>query len=38
MKILLILLVTSTEDEGFINTKKGIACQTVISLRVFNYD
>ena len=29
---------TSTEDEGFINTKKGIACQTVISLRVFNYD
>ena len=29
---------TSTEDEGFVNTKKGIACQTVISLRVFNYD
>ena len=29
---------SSTEDEGFVNTKKGIACQTVISLRVFNYD
>ena len=29
---------TSTEDEGFVNTKNGIACQTVISLRVFNYD
>ena len=29
---------TSTEDEGFVNTKKGIACQTFISLRVFNYD
>ena len=29
---------TSTEDEGFVNTKKGMACQTVISLRVFNYD
>ena len=29
---------TSTEDEGFVNTKKGIACQTIISLRVFNYD
>ena len=29
---------TSTEDEGFVNTKKGIACQTLISLRVFNYD
>ena len=29
---------TSTEDEGFVNTKKGIACQTMISLRVFDYD
>ena len=29
---------TSTEDEGFVNTKNGIACQTIISLRVFNYD
>ena len=29
---------TSTEDEGFVNTKNGIACQTVISLMVFNYD
>ena len=29
---------TSTEDEGFVNTKKGIACQTFVSLRVFNYD
>ena len=28
---------TSTEDEGFVNTKKGIACQTMISLRVFDY-
>ena len=28
---------TSTEDEGFVNTKKGIACQTMISLRVFAY-
>ena len=28
---------TSTEDEGFVNTKKGIACQTIISLRVFDY-
>ena len=29
---------TSTEDEGFVNTKQGIACQTMISLRVFDYD
>ena len=29
---------SSTEDEGFVNTKKGIACQTVISLRIFDYD
>ena len=29
---------TSTEDEGFVNTKKGIACQTFVSLRIFNYD
>ena len=29
---------TSTEDEGFVNSKNGIACQTVISLRVFDYD
>ena len=28
---------TSTEGEGFVNTKKGIACQTMISLRVFDY-
>ena len=28
---------TSTEDEGFVNTKKGIACQAMISLRVFDY-
>ena len=28
---------TSTENEGFVNTKKGIACQTMISLRVFDY-
>ena len=28
---------TSTEDEGFVNTKKGMACQTMISLRVFDY-
>ena len=28
---------TSTEDEGFVNTKQGIACQTMISLRVFDY-
>ncbi|MBP56338.1 MAG: 2-C-methyl-D-erythritol 2,4-cyclodiphosphate synthase [Rhodobiaceae bacterium] len=29
---------TSTEDEGFVNAKKGIACQTAVSLRVFDYD
>ena len=29
---------TSTEDEGFVNAKKGIACQTFVSLRIFNYD
>ena len=29
---------SSTEDEGFVNTKKGIACQTFVSLRIFNYD
>ena len=29
---------TSTEGEGFVNTKKGIACQAFVSLRIFNCD
>ena len=29
---------STTEEEGFINAINGIACQTAISLRVFQYD
>ena len=29
---------TSTEEEGFINAVNGIACQTAIALKVFQYD